>query len=67
MFYKRKETSPYAYTINQSYAELFQVQTNMDVMFMKQIEMNKYEFMIFANTNKNIQLIEDWLFVVVSC
>jgi hypothetical protein len=62
MFYKRKETSPYAYTINQSYAELFQVQRNMDVMFMKKIEMNKYEFMIFANTNKNIQLIEDWLF-----
>lgn len=62
MFYKRSETSPYAYTINQEYAKLFQMQRNMDVMFMKKIEMNKYEFMIFANKNPSMQLIEDWLY-----
>lgn len=62
MFYIKGEKSPYAYTIDKEYAELFQLQRNMNAMYLKKIHMEKYEFMIFMNNNRDIQLIKDYLF-----
>ncbi len=62
MFYKKGEKSPYAYTINTEYYNLFKSQRNMSLIFTKEIHMDKYEFMIFTNKNKSLQLIEDYLY-----
>ena len=52
MVYIKGDKSPYAYTIDKEYINLFLEQRNKDMIYIKLIDMNKYEFMIFSNKNR---------------
>lgn len=61
MVYIKGNKSPYAYTINKDYINLFIEQRGQDMIYVKPIEMNKYEFMVFSNQNRGLQLGKDYL------
>ena len=62
IFSLKDEKGVYAYSINKEYIDLFKIQRNMDLFYIKKVKMSKHEFMIFSNKNRNQLMIRDYLF-----
>ena len=62
IFSLKNEKGVYATSINKSYTELFKLQRNMDLFNVKEVKMNKYEFMAFNYKNSKNILIMDYLY-----
>jgi hypothetical protein len=62
VFYLRGDNSPYAFTLDKGYRDIFLAQRNRNLFFVKKMEMDKYELMVFMNKFKHKQLIQDNLY-----
>lgn len=51
----------YAFSINKEYIKIFKEQRNMKLFDIINIELDKYELMVFFNKNKSCQLSKDYL------
>ena len=62
VFSLKNEKGLYAFSINKKYIDLFKLQRNMDLFYIHNVKMDKYEFMAFSNNNNSKMLISDVLY-----
>ena len=62
VFSLKNEKGVYAFSINKDYIDLFKIQRNMNLFYIREIKMSKYEFMAFSNNNKNHLMVVDYLY-----
>lgn len=62
LFKLKNNKELYAYSINKEYIKLFKEQRNMNLFDKYDVEMDKYELMIFTNKYKSYQLVKDYLY-----
>ena len=62
IFSLKNEKGVYAFSINKSHIELFRLQRNMKLFYVRNVKMTKHEYMAFSFDNKNTMLVLDYLY-----